>query len=247
MTDLKESKKIPVIEYFGPTVQGEGALTGQISYFLRTGVCPYRCTWCDSMHAVDPKQIKKHATYMTQEEILKHLQGLYEHGAVKQWVTLSGGDPLMWDLTKVVHGLRLDEMKVAVETQGSFCPEWLDYVDLITCSPKPPSSGMSEKVSYDIISEYQSKYAKRLILKVVIFDRHDLEFAESIKEAYPHIPFYLSLGTPTYPLLKGSDLNIDLIRRYRWLADQFLKRPRLHGATISPQMHTLLFGRAKGK
>ena len=44
---------IRVSEIFGPTIQGEGALIGQPTIFVRTGGCDYRCSWCGTMHAVD--------------------------------------------------------------------------------------------------------------------------------------------------------------------------------------------------
>jgi len=47
--------EIRVSEIFGPTIQGEGALIGQPTVFVRTGGCDYRCSWCDSLHAVDSR------------------------------------------------------------------------------------------------------------------------------------------------------------------------------------------------
>ena len=44
----------PVIEVFGPTIQGEGAEAGLPTHFVRFGGCDYRCSWCDTMYAVDP-------------------------------------------------------------------------------------------------------------------------------------------------------------------------------------------------
>ena len=37
---------IRISEIFGPTVQGEGALVGKPTVFVRTGGCDYRCTYC---------------------------------------------------------------------------------------------------------------------------------------------------------------------------------------------------------
>jgi 7-carboxy-7-deazaguanine synthase len=44
---------IRISEIFGPTIQGEGVLIGLPTVFVRTGGCDYRCSWCDSLHAVD--------------------------------------------------------------------------------------------------------------------------------------------------------------------------------------------------
>ncbi|PFV11560.1 7-carboxy-7-deazaguanine synthase QueE, partial [Bacillus cereus] len=40
--------KIPVLEIFGPTIQGEGMVIGQKTMFIRTAGCDYSCSWCDS-------------------------------------------------------------------------------------------------------------------------------------------------------------------------------------------------------
>ncbi len=45
--------KIPVMEIFGPTIQGEGMVIGQKTMFVRTGGCDYSCSWCDSRFTWD--------------------------------------------------------------------------------------------------------------------------------------------------------------------------------------------------
>ena len=60
--------KIPVMEIFGPTIQGEGMVIGQKTMFVRTAGCDYSCAWCDScfyMGWSGKDQIKQ----MTAEEI----------------------------------------------------------------------------------------------------------------------------------------------------------------------------------
>src|SRR4051794_6252753 len=81
----------PVIEIFGPTIQGEGALAGAPTMFVRFGGCDYRCSWCDSMYAVDPAQVRENAVKMEPQEIIGEL--LRQLGAARgkgMWVTLSG-------------------------------------------------------------------------------------------------------------------------------------------------------------
>lgn len=45
MSSVERSKeaRIPVMEIFGPTVQGEGMVIGQKTMFVRTAGCDYRC------------------------------------------------------------------------------------------------------------------------------------------------------------------------------------------------------------
>lgn len=68
-------KKIPVLEIFGPTIQGEGMVIGQKTMFVRTGGCDYRCSWCDSAFTWDGSQ---KAEVMDAKSII---DGLYEKGA----------------------------------------------------------------------------------------------------------------------------------------------------------------------
>ena len=42
------ARTIAISEIFGPTIQGEGALIGKPTVFVRTGGCDYRCSWCDT-------------------------------------------------------------------------------------------------------------------------------------------------------------------------------------------------------
>jgi 7-carboxy-7-deazaguanine synthase len=243
MSEVRDDKRIPLVECFGPTIQGEGALNGQVSYFIRLGGCDFRCTWCDSMHAVDPDQIKKGATYLSQDQIIDRIRRKMRHAALNTWLTLSGGNPAMWDLSKVVAALRLDEVRIAIETQGSIVQDWFESLDMITCSPKGPSSGMLDKLNHDALQELYRRYHWKLILKIVIFSKEDLDFAEDLKGRYPNIPFYLSSGTSQDP---RGDPTEAVLGQYRWLAKEFLKRPQLHSAIIGKQDHVLLWGHKLG-
>ena len=44
---------IPVLEIFGPTIQGEGMVVGRKTMFVRTAGCDYSCSWCDSAFTWD--------------------------------------------------------------------------------------------------------------------------------------------------------------------------------------------------
>ena len=68
MSDL-----IRISEIFGPTIQGEGALIGQPTVFVRTGGCDYRCVWCDTPHAVD-SAYRDEWKPMSAEEILTKVE-----------------------------------------------------------------------------------------------------------------------------------------------------------------------------
>jgi len=242
-------KKFPVMEIFGPTIQGEGKMIGKVSHFVRFGGCGYRCTWCDSMHAVDPELIKKNATYMTSEELVTQVLGLRRnHKAALQneytWVTLSGGDPVMWDLSDFVNivGVKLN---IAVETQGQIYNSWLENCHHVTVSPKPPSSGMAHKIDYGILDAYAQTLNERMCLKVVIGSYQDLDWAEALHARYSGIDFYLSVLTPPEVFLIGSShkagIRSDMIDDLVQGVEGLLLRESMFDVTILPQLHTLMW------
>jgi 7-carboxy-7-deazaguanine synthase len=239
-------EKFLVSEIFGPTIQGEGALIGQTSHFIRFAGCSYRCSWCDSMHAVDPDLIHNNSQRLDEDEILNTLSNL-PNSAYAKWVTLSGGDPLHWELYELVKRLQADDFMVTVETQGAFWKGWLHSCDRVTCSPKPPSSGMSSQISYPTLDWYLTLRDK-LNFKVVIFTEDDLDFAEHIHRKYPMVRLFLSAGTPVMP--SGTSpflMTHEVMKSYTWLVDETLKRPELVNATTLPQLHAMLWGNQKGK
>src|SRR5438477_1924010 len=103
----------PVIEVFGPTIQGEGAEAGLPTHFVRLGGCDYRCSWCDTLYAVLPDEVRRNSTGMTPPEIVVRLQEL---GATTPWITLSGGNPALHQLGPLVDALHAASYFVAVET-----------------------------------------------------------------------------------------------------------------------------------
>src|SRR5215475_1774448 len=96
---------------FGPTVQGEGQLCGSISHFVRFGGCDYRCSWCDSMHAVDPDRVHQNAEWLSPAEIASKIRKLGRCPTI----TFSGGNPALWDLTPLIAHLQ-GEYYLNVET-----------------------------------------------------------------------------------------------------------------------------------
>lgn len=229
--------QIMVREIFGPTIQGEGAVAGKLSHFIRTFGCSYRCLWCDSMHAVDPARSDK-AHRLTAEEIVEKVHAL---AAPAPWVTLTGGDPVDWDLTAVVLQLGFD-FKIAVETQGALWRDWLEYCHQITVSPKGPSSGMMNRLDPAVLQKYYARLRARMTMKIVCFDEDDLDFAERLHRFMPEIPMYLSAGTD---ISHVSPVEA-VVQGYRWLAEAVVQRPKLANCTILPQLHVLIWGQELG-
>jgi len=237
-------KPVPVVETFGPTIQGEGPLAGTPTYFVRLGLCDYRCSWCDSMYAVDPKLVREGSVRMNEHQILDELRKLQ---LGPQWVTLSGGNPAVHDLGDLVALLNDRRLLVAVETQGSKWKPWLTRVQQLVVSPKPPSSGMAgekneaETRSFLDVASKAMQTRKRG-LKIVVFDDDDYDWAKRIIAANPGWRTWLSVGTP----IPDAEPIPAILDRFRWLSERVASDMSLRHVRVLPQLHVLAWGQVRG-
>ncbi len=234
---------IRISEIFGPTIQGEGALIGQPTVFVRTGGCDYRCSWCDTLHAVDSQYRHKWKT-MRAGEIMARIEAL--SGGVPLMVTLSGGNPAIQPLGDLIDMGHAKGYKFALETQGSIAQDWFKDLDVLTLSPKPPSS--SEVTDWDKFDACLNAAgnAPTLAMKIVIMDDADYEYARDAAARYPALPLYLQPVNHTPPTEESEHIDIDgIMDRMRWLIDK-AAADQWYDATILPQLHTLIWGNEKG-
>lgn len=254
------ARTFPVIEIFGPTVQGEGLLAGIPTHFVRFGGCDYHCSWCDSLYAVEPELVRANAEKMYGDEVVARVAAL-PRGPL--WVTLSGGNPALLELDGVVRGFHGAGFFVAVETQGSRWRDWLGRVDCLTVSPKPPSSGMVsaehdaafEAFMREAVASRPHRAAdaiERDVLKIVVFDDADFEWAVPILWHYGvagghGFQTFLSCGTDPPAEDESREETLALIAdRYRWLCEKVAVEPRLAYTAVLPQLHVLAWSHARG-
>ena len=145
------------------------------------------------------------------------------------YVTFTGGDPCLQDrLGDIIPRLNIDlNMRVAVETQGMFFPDWLLKTDVITFSPKGPSSGNVVDIT-DLIKwlgDSPPRTPYKVCIKIVCFDQQDYAYA---LEVYNKIPpqhydaFYFTAGTPQKKQ-QPYDKVMDVLAISQGLAHDMLK------------------------
>ena len=230
-----------IAEIFGPTIQGEGSLIGEPTVFVRAGGCDYRCSWCDSLHAVD-SAFRAEWKAMTSEEVwaeVKHLSG-----DTPLVVSLSGGNPAIQDFSDLITLGKAENYRFACETQGSVAREWFSDLDTLVLSPKPPSSG--ETVDWALFEDCISaaKNCPNVVMKIVIFDDVDYAWAKEAASRFSDLPLYLQPGNsqvdPETPVAPE-----DVTDRLLWLVEKATAdkwyRPRM-----LPQLHVLLWGNKRG-
>ena len=229
-------KPIPISEIFGPTLQGEGALIGTPTVFVRTGACDYRCDWCDTLYAVLP-QYKDEWTPMTPQQIVEEV--LRFSGGKPILVTISGGNPALHELAELLDLGHLHGLTFALETQASKAKAWFEKLDHLTLSPKGPSSGMTtdwEAVEQCVVlagSQTQTS------LKVVVFDEADYAYAREAHARFLQVPFFLQCGTDA-----GADAT-QIRDKTEWLLSR-VAQDGWFDVVILPQLHVLLWGNKRG-
>ena len=230
---------IRISEIFGPTIQGEGALIGQPTVFVRTGGCDYRCSWCDTLHAVD-SEFRREWTPMSAEEIFAEVETLSNGKPLM--VSLSGGNPAIQPLGELIKLGHDKSYQFALETQGSIAQDWFADLDILTLSPKPPSSG--HETDWDAFDECLKAAGNgpETVMKIVIFDQTDYEYAQDAAKRYPALPLYLQPGNHQ---VEGEPDMSGLSERLLWLAEK-VTNDNWYKAHVLPQLHVMLWGNQKG-
>lgn len=215
------------------SLQGEGALIGTPSVFVRTTGCNLRCTWCDTPYTSWMPEGEEHSL----ESIVDQVNS-YE----ASHVVITGGEPMIAaqidELTQRLH------QHVTIETAGTV--DTPVRCDLMSISPKLANSiphdrdGGRWAQQHDRL-RYQPEILKRLTqfypyqLKFVIVDPSDLAQVRSIVEEIGAAKNRVIL------MAEGVDAAT-LSERGRWLAE-ISKR---EGYRYTPRLHVDLWGNRRG-
>ena len=246
---------IPVVEIFGPTLQGEGPNVGARCIFVRVKGCDGNCSFCDSKFTwygndsqvtnYEPDQLANQIVYLCQTNNCNR-------------VVLTGGNPCLYDFEDVLVKLISNGIDVDLETQGSLYPDWLIYINTIVLSPKPPSSGMSDV--YDKVTNYINninsdfgRYNKTLAIKIPVFGSADIEFARKYSKFINTFNGYHDSQVKMYLSVGNSDVTTTNSIRDRVLSDYELllntinENPEdFQNVYLLPQLHTLVWGNKQG-
>lgn len=150
------------------SIEGEGSRTGLAAVFVRLFGCNLRCSYCDSMYAVEGSDY----TQMSVEEIVVAIEKTGIHH-----VTLTGGEPLIhpeaWELLQILSDRGYH---VNVETNGTVaCEKHLPGI-FYTMDWKCKSSGMTAKMKISNLATL----SKNDVLKFVVGSVEDLQEASSV-------------------------------------------------------------------
>ena len=168
MMSETKTATLPVMEHFY-TIQGEGFHQGRAAYFIRLGGCDVGCVWCDVKDSWDAGRHPLRAI----EDLVTEIKQYPVKIAV-----VTGGEPLMHDLTELTQQLQAAGLRTHMETSGSspLSGSW----DWITLAPKKFKAPLPEVVPF------------AHELKVVVFHKSDFAWAEQwASQVSPSCKLYL--------------------------------------------------------
>ena len=98
------------------SIQGEGALVGVPSVFVRTSGCNLRCVWCDTPYT----SWQPEGDELPLDDILSRVD---EHPQARH-VVLTGGEPMIApQVVELTERLRARGLHITIETAGTVFEE----------------------------------------------------------------------------------------------------------------------------
>jgi 7-carboxy-7-deazaguanine synthase len=219
------------------SIQGEGALVGMPSVFIRTSGCNLRCRWCDTPYT----SWSPEGDEMTVENIL----GVVEDYAATH-VVITGGEPmLMKEMPDLTRRLKDCGYHITIETAATVYQQVA--CDLASLSPKLSNStpwkeegGKYAKkherlrLNVEVLNTFMKTYPYQM--KFVVDTPEDLDEVEGLLTRLEGID-------RTHVLLMPQGRTVgELNEKARWIA----KLCKTNGFRFCPRVHIDLYGDTRG-
>jgi 7-carboxy-7-deazaguanine synthase len=165
---------------------------------------------------------------------------------LKGWVCLTGGEPLLQDLTKLVSLLKGRDYRIEIFTNGTIAPpEWFDRIDSWVVDAKCPSTGVCGVTK---LGWWNDKLRPQDSLKFTVADEKDLDWVDFIlgpagRDEVGHFGCNV-LVSPVIPENhnQGGD---GICIATEWL-QKVAKFCIKHDLRFSLQVHKVLYGNKRG-
>jgi len=226
---------LKVVEIFD-SIMGEGIQIGIPMTFVRLAGCNLKCIWCDT-----PQGFTE-GTAMEEKAILELCKSA--------WVCLTGGEPLLQNVEKLIKQSQENGHLVAVETNGTVGPQyvlgkWYEF-DFWTISPKLSNSGMKDHLSLETLTKlYQYAWDYDMQLKFVVETKEDIiEVRDFLTELKESLHRDISCPVVIQPQVKTQRIPVEHLSYYferlRFLtldANEILTN---YDVRVLPQLHKLM-------
>ena len=231
---MEAGVKIAEIFY---SLQGEGALVGVPSVFVRTSGCNLRCTWCDTPYS----SWSPEGTEMSVAEIVAEVR---RYPAARH-VVLTGGEPMIAPgMIALTEQLSARRYHITIETAGTVFQQVQCH--LMSISPKLANSTPLDReqdrwaaqhdrlrIQPDVLKDLCATYPHQL--KFVVMSPPDLEEIIALLRT-------IELGRESVILMPEGRDPATLHERSLWLAEVCKEQ----GFRFSPRLHVNLWGDRRG-
>lgn len=237
-------RMLNVVEIFGPTIQGEGRFAGDVVIFVRMSGCDSKCVWCDTPN-------KSAGIQLSAEMIVHAIVQKSNNRLITHRVVITGGNPLLQELSYLIKLLQDKDFEVHIETQGTIWKNWLHNADYVSVSFKGPSSGNTIPIK-DAVSFIQNLDNKEVFydLKLAVDITQDVDFVKELITALANRNLiYTSIILQPVAKVTNSFDVVEYSKRYSDLV-KFVIEDNLKYSTskikVLPQLHKIVWGNQEG-
>lgn len=156
------------------SIQGEGKRIGVPSFFIRTNNCNLRCMFsggnlCDTPYTSWAPEDEQNIGELSVDDIINEYKNSGAEDAV-----ITGGEPTLQstELTELCSKLKDAGAYITLETNGTYDGQFLEYIDLISVSPKLKSS-----TPFD--TKYEKMHLQNRINLSVLNNFHNISLKEN--------------------------------------------------------------------
>ena len=214
------------------SLQGEGALVGVPSVFIRTSGCNLRCAWCDTPYT----SWQPEGTDLSLDQIVDEVKA---HPA--RHVVVTGGEPMIASqIIPLTERLRRLNLHITIETAGTVLQPVA--CDLMSISPKLANSTPTGnwapqherlRIRHEVLRDLMARYDYQL--KFVI------ERPDDVEEVRALVGSLEADARRVILMPEGTDREI-LRQRGVWLAEI----AKAEGFRYTPRLHVELWGNRRG-
>jgi len=232
------------------SIQGEGKRSGVPSFFIRTNNCNLRCMFtstnlCDTPYTSWTPDDKKNIGEMSVEQIITE----YKKHNVRD-VVITGGEPTIQaeELSLLCKELKTLNAYITLETNGTIFDDFVEYIDLLSISPKLSSSTpfdtkyekmhSANRINPDVLKEFnklnlEGKYD--IQWKFVFCNDKDIDEIKELQKnaGFPDDRIYLMPEG-----INESNLNERRI--------ETVEMCRKHGYNFTDRLHIIIWGNKRG-
>jgi len=217
------------------SLQGEGIYLGERHLFIRFEECHIHCEYCDELDKV--------GTEMSIDQVIETVQKLEKDEGPHSFVSLTGGEPLLYlpFLKSLMARLKEERFRIYLETNGilwSALQEVIGWCDVIAMDLKPSSVTHERRFEEEHRKFLQIARTKETFIKIILSKEIDIkEYENLIKLVYEEARQVPVILQPISTIIEGHedpDL-MELLMQLQRVALELLPNVR-----IGPRFHRIL-------